>query len=492
VTEPTRRRRSRSAGLGAIASGLALCGSLPPFGWWPLAFVGLVGLDRLVADQPMRTRFARGFLVALALYIPSLLWMQSLTLPGYFIACGLYAAMLGIGIALAPGDRGRWFVLAGTWTVVELVRWSWPFGGVPLSNLAIGQAAGPLAGVARVGGMALLVTLTVVGGQAAAAAVRRQWRPAGVLAAVVALSVVAAGFAPHGHHVGTAEVAAVQGGGPQGTRKTDTSVIEVFDRHVEATDGVRGRPDLIVWPEDVIDTPRDFASDPWATIVGALARRFDAPMVVGTVEGASDTRFRNAAVLVDAEGVVVARYDKVHRVPFGEYVPFRGLLEQFAEDALPARDALIGDLPAHLDVPGRVGRVGVAISWEIFFPDRSREGIEDGGRLLLNPTNGSSFSGTTVQSQQVASSRLRAIENGRWVVQVAPTGFSAVIDEHGRVLDRTAVGEERVLQQSVQLREGLTIYTRVGNFPAVLLALVLILVGASVSRRRRQLGPTFE
>lgn len=492
MTEPVRRRRSRSAGLGAIASGLALCGSLPPFGWWPLAIVGLVGLDRLIADQPQRARFARGFLVALALYIPSLLWMQSLTLPGYFIACGLYSAMLGVGIALAPADRGRWFVLAGTWTAVELLRWSWPFGGVPLSNLAIGQAAGPLAGVARVGGMTLLVTLTVVSGQAAAAALRRQWRPAGVLAGLVALSVVGAGFAPHGHRVGHAEIAAVQGGGLQGTRKTETSVIDVFERHVEATDGVRAPVDLILWPEDVIDTPRDFASDPWADVIGALARRFDAPMVVGTVEGANDTRFRNAAVLLDRDGAVISRYDKVHRVPFGEYVPFRGLLEQFAEDALPARDALVGDLPARLDVPGRVGRVAVSISWEIFFPDRSREGVEDGGRLLLNPTNGSSFTGTIVQSQQIASSRLRAIENGRWVVQVAPTGFSAVIDEHGRVLDRTAVGEERVLQRDVQLREGLTIYTRVGNAPAVVLSVALVLVGLTISRRRRQTGQAFD
>lgn len=492
MTETIRHRRSRSAGVGAIASGLALCGSLPPFGWWPLAIVGLVGLDRLVADQPIRARFARGFLVALALYIPSLLWMQSLTLPGYVIACGLYSAMLGFGIALAPGDRGRWFVLAGTWTAVELVRWSWPFGGVPLSNLAIGQAAGPLAGLARVGGMALLVTITVVGGQTVAAAVRRQWRPAGVLAAVVVATTVGAGFAPHGHGVGTAEVAAVQGGGPQGTRKTDTSVIEVFERHVVATAGVLGPVDLIVWPEDVIDTPGDFASDPWASVVGGLARRFQAPMVVGTVEGASDTRFRNAAVLVDADGVVADRYDKVHRVPFGEYVPLRGFLEPFAEEALPARDALVGELPARLDIPGRVGRVGVAISWEIFFPDRSREGIEDGGRLLLNPTNGSSFSGTTVQSQQIASSRLRAIENGRWVLQVAPTGFSAVIDEHGKVLDRSAVGEERVLQQHVQLREGLTIYTRVGNLPAVLLSLALVLIGGTISRGVRQSGPAFD
>ena len=83
---------------------------------------------------------------------------------------------------------------------------------------------------------------------------------------------------------------------------------------------------------------------------------------------------------------------------------------------------LIGEQPPLLDVPGPVGRVATPISWEIFFPDRTREGVEAGGRLVLNPTNGSSFTGTIVQTQQVASSRMRAIESGRWVAQVRPPG----------------------------------------------------------------------
>jgi apolipoprotein N-acyltransferase len=96
---------------------------------------------------------------------------------------------------------------------------------------------------------------------------------------------------------------------------------------------------------------------------------------------------------------------------------------------------------------------------------------------VLNPTNGSSFTGTIVQTQQVASSQMRAIETGRWVLQVAPTGFSAIIDEHGRVLERSAVSEERVLQREVELRSGLTIYTRLGNLVGLALAALCILGG---------------
>jgi apolipoprotein N-acyltransferase len=466
-----------------LGAGVALCVSLPPFGFWPLAFAGLVIIDRLIDGQRARTRFARGWLVAMACFVPSLSWMTALTAPGYLIACVLYAAMLATGIAAAPPGRGRWLALAGTWTIAELVRWSWPFGGVPLANLAIGQVAGPLAPVLRVGGAVLLLAVTVLVGQALSAALRRTWRTAAALALIAVAIVAASALAPRGHAVGQAEIALVQGGGEQGTRKSDQGVIDVFQRHVAATDGVVPPVDLVVWPEDVIDTDETFVDDPWSGVVGALAEGLSAPMIVGTVEGADAAHFTNSAVLVDAKGEVVGRYDKVHRVPFGEFVPFRSLLEKVAGDALPDRDALIGQLPNQLDVPGPVGRVVAPISWEIFFADRTREGVQAGARLVLNPTNGSSFTGTIVQSQQVASSRMRAIETGRWVAQVAPTGFSAVIDEHGTVLERSAVGEERVIQREVELREGLTLYARWGNAPGLALALICIALGWAIELR---------
>ena len=476
----TERAKLAAACLG---SGALLCLSLPPFGWWPLAALGLVGLDRLIADQPAKVRFRRGWLVAMGCFVPSLIWMTALTAPGYVIACAAYAGMLGAGIAAAPPGRGRWLALAGTWALAELLRWTWPFGGVPLANLAVGQVSGPLAPVLRVGGPLLLVLVAVLAGQVFAAAVRRAWWWAGGVALGVVVIVAASMVAPAGHAVGTAEVALVQGGGEQGTRKTDESVIDVFERHVDATDLVEAPLDLVVWPEDVIDTDGDFVDDPWSGVVGSLAQALGSPMIVGTVEGAGPGAFRNSAVLVDESGEVIDRYDKVHRVPFGEFVPFRSLLEPIAGDALPDRDALIGERPAHLDVPGPVGRVATPISWEIFFPDRTREGVEDGARLVLNPTNGASFTGTIVQTQQVASSRMRAIESGRWVGQVAPTGFTAIIDDDGNVLERTAVSERAVIQHEVELREGLTIYTRWGNTIALALAAALILAGWSIQAR---------
>jgi apolipoprotein N-acyltransferase len=469
-------------------SGLALCASMPPFGFWPLAALGFVGIDRLIAERSRGERFRRGWLVAMALYVPGLVWMQALTLPGYLIACALYAAMLAAALALVPSGPARWPALVGAWTLAELLRWSWPFGGVPLANLAVGQVAGPLAPVARVGGALLLVTVTVLAGQAIAAALRGWGRPAAAMALVVVAAVALADVAPRGHDVGSAEVALVQGGGEQGTRKEDTGVVVPFENHVAATAGVRPPVDLVVWPEDVIDTDGAFVDDPWFDIVARLARRLDAPMVVGTVEGGGPEHYLNAAVLLDRHGDAVDRYEKVHRVPFGEYTPLRWLLEPIAGGALSKRDLVVGQGHGVLDVPGAVGRTSVAISWEVFFSDRVREGVRDGGRIVLNPTNGSSFTGTIVQTQQVASSRLRAIESGRWVLQVAPTGFSAVVDDHGRVLARTAVSERRVLQQRVRLREGLTWFATVGLAPALGLAAVSLLAARLWSRRLRRQG----
>ena len=111
----------------------------------------------------------------------------------------------------------------------------------------------------------------------------------------------------------------------------------------------------------------------------------------------------------------------------------------------------------------RPSGLSVAISWEIFFGDRVREGVAEGAGVVLNPTNGSSFTGTLVQTQQVASSRMRAIESDRWLAQVAPTGFSAVIDPDGTVQQRSAVSEQTVLHQTIGVREGMTPYTRWGR-----------------------------
>jgi apolipoprotein N-acyltransferase len=164
-------------------------------------------------------------------------------------------------------------------------------------------------------------------------------------------------------------------------------------------------------------------------------------------------------------------------------LPFRSLIELVPGQRTDqvGRDAIAGVGPAALDTPA--GPVAVAISWEIFFGGRVRDGVGHGGQVVLNPTNGSSYTGTILQAQQVASSRLRALETGRWVVQVAPTGFSAFITAGGDVLDRTGVSETAVRTRTVERRDGDTWYQRLGEKPVVAVALVVLAVAMILARR---------
>ena len=137
-------------------------------------------------------------------------------------------------------------------------------------------------------------------------------------------------------------------------------------------------------------------------------------------------------------------------------------------------------------------QLAVVISWEVFFGGRAREGVADGATIIINPTNGASYTGTIVQSQQVASSRLRAIETGRWVVQAAPTGFSAVINNDGDVLQRTSVSEQRVLYADVEMRTGNTWYTQLGDGPFIWLLVVVLAASILLARRDRATGVSGE
>jgi apolipoprotein N-acyltransferase len=124
----------------------------------------------------------------------------------------------------------------------------------------------------------------------------------------------------------------------------------------------------------------------------------------------------------------------------------------------------------------------VAISYEVFFADRARAAARAGGQVLLVPTNASSFTTSQVPGQELAAARLRAIETGRWTVQSAPTGYSAIVDHAGNVRQRTALGHPAVLHATVTLRSGSTPAVTLGAWPFVLAAAV----GIVVSRRARQ------
>ena len=490
----------------SVAAGLLLAASVPPWGFWPLGFVGMALWVELLAEAKPHRRAGLSALVSVSWLAPATVWMVDLTLVGWPLAVAGFAAMHAAAGALVPPDHRRRSAFPAAFALAEFLRWSWPFGGVPLATMSMAQVSGPLAQTVRVGGPLLLTALTAAAGVTLAAILSGRLRPALTGTAVLVAAGLAGAAAPGPETIGIdgaadagarVTVAAVQGGGPQNTRADLCEQRIVFERHMETSRSQVQTPvDLVVWPEDVVHPRPDAEAErrvcPARLLtqseargrLSELARDLDTVLVAGFFERTADgDANRNYAAAYDAAGVPVDTYDKVRLVPFGEYVPLRSAAERFS-DELPARDVRAGpsDDPAALDTP--LGPLGVVISWEVFFEHRARSAIGDGdGRVLLNPTNGSSYWLTVVQSQQIASSRLRALETGRWVVQAAPTGFSAVIDPAGEVIERTGISEAKVIQTTVELRRGDTLAVRLGAWPVAVAAAFVLSLALGLGRR---------
>jgi apolipoprotein N-acyltransferase len=486
----------------ALGGGTLVALSLPPWGFWPLALIGIMLFEVALGESPTRRqRMLMGFLFGAGWMYLGMAWMVQLTVPGYLVAGTVFASFHLLAELVSP--VGPWRVIGrpAAHALAEALRFSFPFGGVPLATLGMSQVGSPLVGVVRVGGVILLTWLVFQVGIGLVDIVRqvrtggrhsvRQAPHAAIALAVVIVLLGSSVVAPRGATTGeTLRVAAVQGGGEQGTSALEVLSRIVTERHLEATRSidVDEQLDLVVWPENTIDVPTFEGSDIHDAIA-AEAARLGVPITVGiTEERDNGARRINSQVVVAPDGEIVARYDKVRRVPFGEYVPLRGILEAFgAPIERIGRDAVAGAVPAYVDLPDDT-RLGVVISWEVFFAGRAREGVKMGAEAILNPTNGASYTGTIVQTQQVASSRLRALETGRWVVQAAPTGFTAIVDADGTVLQRTAVSERNVLYDTIELRSGSTWYTTIGDGPIIIALLALL--GLSIWLSRRSVRPT--
>ena len=479
---------NRSRYFAALGSGSLVAFSLPPWGWWPLAFIGIAIFARITTSGTTRprTQFLFGTIFAFGWFAPGMCWMWFLTPPGYVIAVLLFAALHGVASVIGSRSMYPLVALPLAHALAETFRFSFPFGGVPLASLAISQSASPLVGIVRIGGPLLLTFCVLqIGFALSQLVVAPRIKHIAVFSAFIVLIVCAGIIAPRGNDTGeTRTIAAVQGGGPQGTLAINTNPRDVVERHLAATRSINSTNlDMVIWPENVIDVA-DFYNSDERIEIAEQAARLGAPFVVGITEDMNARYFTNAQIVVNEDGTLGDRYDKVRRVPFGEFVPLRGLLEALGApvDRIP-RDALAGSDIARLQVGDTT--VGVAISWEVFFSGRANEGIEAGGSMLVNPTNGSSYTGTILQTQQIASSRLRAIENGRWLVQVSPTGFSAFISPTGEVFDRTGVSEQRVLERTINLRSGRTLYSNLGDLPFIVVMVAVLASLAFIARKRR-------
>lgn len=505
-------RRSAPSSAVAAASGLALAAAFPPYDLWPLSLVAVAALSLLTRGRTVRQGVWLGFAFGWPFFIWLLQWLHTV---GWDAVVGLAAieagflAVLGGCLVLAQRLPGWPLWAACLWVTEELARDRLPFGGFPWGRLAFANTGSPYTPLAALGGAPLVTFAVALSGTllaaAAAAAVRlhrtRAWSPRAVLPATGALvlsaAVLLAGLlvpvpTNADDHV---RIAVVQGNVQQPGLHFLGRPMMILDNHVKATLKLAAdikaarvpKPDLVLWPENSSDL--DPFSNPAAyDKITEAVQAVGVPVLVGVlVDGPDVDHVQNEGIVWDPVKGPGAHYTKQHPVPFGEYVPFRKELTKVISrlDEIP-RDFYPGRTTGVLQIgPARLGDV---ICFEVAYDSIVRDTVNAGARAIVVQTNNATYGRTGQPEQQLAMSRLRAIEHGRAVVTAATSGISAIVGPDGKIEQRSREFTQQVLNADIPLRDGTTVADRVGAAPEWTLAMVGLLscaVAIALGRRDR-------
>jgi apolipoprotein N-acyltransferase len=500
-----------------VVAGLLTRLSFPDPGWWPLAVVGTALWLVAVARRRTGTAAGLGLLYGLAFFAPLLQWSGVYVgaLPWLALATlqAAYVALASVAVAIAA-PSAAWSVprnllasaaVAGLWTAQEALRDRTPFGGFPWGRLAFSQAGSPFGHLAAWGG-APLVSFAVAGSAAALS-----WLVVVLLARVggarqadvavsAALAVVLGGvglIVPLPTSGTAVSVAGVQGDVPEAGLDFNAERRAVLDNHARGTlalaqrvaDGTAPRPDVVIWPENASDL------DPYEQVdarevIDAAVDAIDVPVLVGAVLQRPGDQLTNASIVWTPQQGPGATYAKRHPVPFGEYIPYRSFFRRFSTKVdLVSRDFAAGSRPGVL----RLGPVtaGVAICFEVAYDDLVRDTVRGGADLIVVQTNNATFGYTDEAVQQLAMSRLRAMEHGRAVAHVSTVGVSALIRPDGSVVRESGLFTAEVLQARLPLRTSLTLADRLGSWVELVLSLGGVAGALALGLRRGRIrsGP---
>ncbi|WP_338743401.1 apolipoprotein N-acyltransferase [Actinomadura luteofluorescens] len=505
------RRGLRSGGragwprtLLAVAGGLLMWPAFPPIDLTPLAPVGVALLTLAVLGRSARTGAWLALLAGAAFFVPVLEGISRIGPDGWIILSLVQAAYflpLGAGIAMVARLPGWPVWTAALWVGEELIRGRVPFGGFPWARLAFSQTATPLTPYASLGGAPLVTFLTaLIGGLLACAAVavhrarsrrtrppeedaaetpgaRRALIPAAVCLAAVGAVVGGGLLIPTPTEGRPVTVAVVQGNVPRlgldflGQRKA------VLDNHVKATHelaervraGRLAKPELVVWPENASDLDPYTEPDAYTAIDGAV-KDIGVPVLVGALTDTPDgEKVENRGIVWDPWTGPGDYYVKRHPVPFGEYLPFRDILTKLITrfERIP-RDFAKGDRSGVMGL-GPVD-IGDVICFEVAYDKEVRDVAR--GNLLVVQTNNATYGRTSLPPQQIAMSRLRAVEHGRTILVAATSGISAIVAPDGRMVERSREFVPAVQVAAVPARTARTASDRLGEAPEWALALL--------------------
>ncbi|WPF67179.1 apolipoprotein N-acyltransferase [Corynebacterium sp. 22KM0430] len=444
----------------AAASGLLVFASYEPLGWWPAGIIGL-GLiyHALQSTRSLREGALLGFVQALSLFLLLLPWVGEFVGATPYIALSVLLAFFGIltGVGGVALRRGGLILFPAWWVAVEYARSSWPFGGFAWVRLAWGQVDGPLAHLAFLGGPALVTFGAALVG---CALYRLRTQPR--LAALCALIPLGLGIGlaqwPKPADSGEVRVAAIQGNVPRMGLDFNAQRRAVLTNHVRETEKLSEPVDLVIWPENAADV--NPLTDPRARdLVGRAVTAAQAPVLVGTLTS-DEQGPRNTMMVFDPATGPGEYHHKKFLQPFGETMPLRSLLRHVSPYVDRAGDFHPGTGTGVVHMGGIA--LGVATCYEVIFDEAYRSAIDHGAQLLTTPTNNATFGFTDMTYQQLAMSRLRAIETDRAVVVAATSGVSAIVAPDGEVRSETGIFEAATLIDTLPLRDTVTPAVRFG------------------------------
>ncbi|MFG2137782.1 apolipoprotein N-acyltransferase [Streptomyces sp. NPDC048650] len=502
-------RREAPRTVLAVVSGVVLGLAFPPYDLWPLSLVGVAALSLLTRGRTVRQGAWTGFAFGLPFFGILLKWLHVVGWDAVFglsVAEALFLAALGAALA-GTSRLPAWPLWAAClWVAEEWARDRLPFGGFPWGRLAFANTGSPFTPLAALGGAPLVTFAVALAGTLLAVCAAALWglRTSGSLRkAVPALEAfgLAAAVTVAGALVpvptkadDSANIAVVQGNVQQAGMDFLGRPMKILDNHATATEklaadikaGRAKKPDLVIWPENSSDLDPFQYPQAYDRIDEAV-KAIGVPVLVGAlVDHPSKKGYVfNEGIVWDPKKGPGASYTKQHPVPFGEYVPFREQLSKIITrfQRVP-RDFYPGNHTGVLNLgPAKLGDV---ICFEVAYDEIVHDTVGAGARALVIQTNNATYGRTGQPEQQLAMSKLRAVEHGRAVVTAATSGISAVVAPDGKVTHQIPEFTQGVVSARIPLRDETTLADRVGAAPEWALAIVgLLSCAAAIVAGRR-------
>jgi apolipoprotein N-acyltransferase len=499
----------------SIASGILLFLSFPKHGVGIMAWVAFIPLFFALKDIRARDSLIAGFVAGLTFNIGIMYWITFVVVHyghfAYFIGVFLMvlvAAYLSVYVALFAGGvvylsgRGIPPIIAAPvlWTCLEYGK-SHLLTGFPWENLAYSQylnrhliQAVDVTGTYGITFVIILINVIIYD----VINERFRWkRVVGevALGCIIMISIYYYGYVRIGE-IGkasqvaeTMNVAVIQGNIDQSVKWNPDFQTDTINAYKNLSLPTRPLPpSLTVWPETA--TPFFFQdANKMQSVIVDVARRsgdwllFGSPSYQRNCDGdAACVSFLNSAFLLSPQGGILGRYDKVHLVPYGEYVPLRKWFPFVNKFVVGVGDFRSGDGYYPLTMNGH--KLGVLICYEGIFPEASRTYKKMGADLLVNITNDAWFGSTSAPYQHLSMIIFRAVENRLYVVRSANTGISAIIDPTGRIVARTELFERTALRNTIKFINNETVYATYGDIFALLCMIALVCCGLISLRRK--------